>query len=64
MMALAVLWSVTLKSGALTKLCLFFPVVCFIPVFDQSLVEQLYRDKGLLQSGVVVCYFYYRVMSC
>ena len=24
-----VLWSVTLKIGALTKLGLFFPVVCF-----------------------------------
>ena len=43
-----VLWSVTLKIGALTKLGLFFPVVCFIHVFDQTLAEQLYRDKGLL----------------
>ena len=43
-----VLWSVTLKLGALTKLGLFFPVVCFIHVFDQTLAEQLYRDKGLL----------------
>ena len=42
-----VLWSVTLKVGALTKLDLFFSVVCFIPVFDQTLAEQLYRDKGL-----------------
>ena len=32
-----VLWSVTLKIGALTKLGLFFPVVCFICVFDQTL---------------------------
>ena len=31
---------VTLKIGALTKLGLFFPVV-FIPVFDQTLAEQL-----------------------
>ena len=36
--------------GALTKLGLFFPVVCFIHVFDQALAEQLYRDhKGLYQ---------------
>ena len=41
-----VLWSVTLKIGALTKLGLFFPVVCFICVFDQTLAEQLYRDKS------------------
>ena len=26
---------------------LFFPVVCFIDVFDQSLTGRLYRDKGL-----------------
>ena len=45
-----VLWSVTLKIGALTKLGLFFPVVCFIHVFDQSLAEQLYSDKRLLGS--------------
>ena len=46
-----VLWSVTLKIGALTKLGLFFPVtMCFIHVFDQTSAEQLYRDKGLLQS--------------
>ena len=38
----------TLKIGTLTKLGLFFPVVCFIYVFDQNVVEQLYRDKGLL----------------
>ena len=38
---------VALEIGALTKLGLFFPVVCFISVFDQSLAEQLYRDKGL-----------------
>ena len=37
-----------LKIGAFTKLGLFFPVVCFIHVFDQTLAEQLYRDKGLL----------------
>ena len=42
-----VLWSVTLKIGALTKLGLFFLVVCFIHVFDQIVAEQLYRDKGL-----------------
>ena len=44
-----VLWSVTLKIGALTKLGLFFLVVCFIHVFDQTLAEQLYRDKGLYE---------------
>ena len=38
-------FGLTLKIGALTKLALFFPVVCFIHVFDQSLTEQLYRDK-------------------
>ena len=43
----------TLKIGALTKLGLFFPVVCFIHVFDQTLAEQLYRDKGLL-TGLTV----------
>ena len=43
----------TLKIGALTKLGLFFPVVCFIYVFDQTLVEQLYRDKGLLLDRLV-----------
>ena len=37
----------TLKIGAITKLGLFFPVVCFIHVFDQTLAEQLYRDKVL-----------------
>ena len=37
-----------LKIGALTKLGLFFPVVCFIYVFDQTLAEQLYYHKGLL----------------
>ena len=36
----------TLKIGALTKLGLFFPVVCFIHMFDQTLAEQLYRDNG------------------
>ena len=25
----------------------YFPVVCFIHVCDQTLAEQLYRDKGL-----------------
>ena len=41
---LLVLWSVTLKIGALTKLGL---LVRFIDVFDQTLAEQLYRGKGL-----------------
>ena len=47
-----VLWSVTLKIGALTKLGLFFPVVCLIYVFDQILAEQLYHDKDLLHFTV------------
>ena len=47
-MAFTVLWSVTLKIGAFTKLGSFFPVVCFIHVFDQTLAEQLYLDKDLL----------------
>ena len=38
----------TLKFGALAKLGLFFPVVCFIYVSEQTLAEQLYGDKGLL----------------
>ena len=46
-MAFTVHWSVALKIGALSKLGLFFPMVCFIHVFDQTLAEQLYRDKGL-----------------
>ena len=49
-----VLWSVTLKIGVLTKLGLFFPVVCFIYVFGQTLAEQLYRDKGLYSSRTPV----------
>ena len=36
-------WSVILTIGALTKLGLFFPVV-----FELTLAEQLYCDKGLL----------------
>ena len=40
--------SVTLKIGTLTNLGLFFPVLCFIYVFRQTLAEQLYPDKGLL----------------
>ena len=48
MMALHGTWSVTLTTGALTKLGLFFQAVCFIYVFDQTLAEQLYHDKGLL----------------
>ena len=42
-----VLWSVTLKIGALTEHGLFFSVVFFIHVFDQTLAEQLYREKCL-----------------
>ena len=38
----------TLKIGARTKLGLLFPVVCFINVLDQTLAEQMYRDKALL----------------
>ena len=37
----------SMKIAAITKLGLFFPVVCFIHVFDQTLAEQLYPDKGL-----------------
>ena len=44
-----VLWSVTLKIGTLSRLGLLFPVVRFIYLFDQTLAEQLYRDKGLLR---------------
>ena len=44
----------TLKLGALTKLGLFFPVVCLIRVFDQTLAEQLYRDKGLLLTDYLI----------
>ena len=39
--------SVTLWIGALTKLGLFLPEVCFIYVFDRNLAEQLCRDKRL-----------------
>ena len=45
-----VLWFVNLKIGALTKVGLFFSVVCFIHVFDQTLAEQLYRDKGPIET--------------
>ena len=44
----------TLKIGALTKLGLFFPVLCFIHVFDQTSAEQLYRDKGLLRAQRII----------
>ena len=47
-----VFWSVAQKIGALTKLGLFFPVVCFIYMFNQTLAEQLYRDKGLYPQQV------------
>ena len=47
----------TLKIGALTKLGLFFPVVCFIYVFDRTLAEQLYPDKGLLLECNQNCLF-------
>ena len=33
-----------------TKASLVFPVVCFINVFDQTLAEQLYRDKRLFEA--------------
>ena len=46
MMALHSTLPVTMQIGALTKLGLLFLVVCFIHVFDQTLAEQLYRDKG------------------
>ena len=39
-----------------SKRGLFFPVlVCFIYVFDQTLAEQLYRDKGLLTTRSWFC---------
>ena len=51
--------SVILNIGVLTKLSLFFPVVCLIRVFDQTLAEQLYREKvyrghSHLATGLVV----------
>ena len=49
-----VLWSVTLKIGARTKLGLFFAVVRFIYVFDQTLAEQLHRDKSLYKSDWIL----------
>ena len=49
-----VLWSVTLQIGALTKLGLFFPVLCFVRVFDHNLAEQLHRGKRLLFTSVSV----------
>ena len=45
------LWCMTLTIiGPLTNFDLLFPVMCFVLVFDQTLVGQLYRDKGLLRS--------------
>ena len=38
----------TLTTGARTKFGLFFSQVCSIHVFDQTLTEQLYRDKGAI----------------
>ena len=49
---------ISLKIGALTKLGLFFPVLCFIYVFDQTLAEQLYRDKGLWSLICLYCFIY------
>ena len=46
MMALHGTLPVTMQIGPLTKLGLLFLVVCFIHVFEQTLAEQLYRDKG------------------
>ena len=40
----------TLNIGALTKLGLLFPVMCFIHVFAQTLAEHLYCDKGLIRN--------------
>ena len=54
----------TLEIGALTKLGLFFPVLCFIRVFHQTLTEQLYRDKGLLVVVFVHVCCCYICMSC
>ena len=41
-------WCMTLTIGPLTDFSLLFPVVCFVFVFDQTLVEHLYRGKSLL----------------
>ena len=42
-----VFWSGTCELG------LFFPVAYFICVWhDQTLAQQLYRDKGLLELGI------------
>ena len=43
----AILWCMTLTIGPLTNFGLLFLVVCFVFVFDQTLVEQLYRDQSL-----------------
>ena len=40
----------TLTIGPLTNFGLLFPVMCFVFVFDQTLVGHLYRDEGLLVS--------------
>ena len=56
-----VLWSVTLKIGALTKLGLFFPVVFFIYAFDQTSAQQLYRDKGLYRESTSALSLHFRV---
>ena len=45
----------TLKIGALIKLGLFFPVVCFTHVFYQTLAEQLYRVYWLMV-GWLICW--------
>ena len=37
----------TLIIGPLTKLGLLFPVVCFVLVFDQTLVGHPYHDNGV-----------------
>ena len=40
----------TALRDTLPNFVLLFPVVCFVFVFDQSLVEHLYHDKSLLAS--------------
>ena len=39
---------------------MLFPGVCFVLVFDQTLVEHLYHDKGLLGVLVIKVLFIYR----
>ena len=43
-----ILWWITLRIGPLsTTFVLFFSLACFMFVFDQTLVAQLYCEKCL-----------------